>query len=174
MVPGFLEDASQFVELAKALRRRGVAATVAPISTYNWLPCLGGRSVRPILERIDYACAYAATADSLDLVAPAPAYTLLDLAEDFVTTPGGVFNVGGSADPDLFPAVTPRGGFDAYDGLPARRALTVVGHSAAGWIGRVFLSDRAYGGRAYSGASRRGVRRLVTLGSPHAASDGVA
>ena len=57
VVPGFLEGAAEFVGVAKALRKRGIPATVAPIHRWHWIPCLGGRSVRPILARIDHACA---------------------------------------------------------------------------------------------------------------------
>ena len=61
VVPGFLEGAAEFVGVAEALRKRGIPATVAPIHRWHWIPCLGGRSVRPILARIDHACAYACT-----------------------------------------------------------------------------------------------------------------
>ena len=171
VVPGFLYGSEDFVGLAEALRRRGVDATVAPIAWWHWIPCLGGRSVRPILERIQCAVDYASSADVVAVEAPAPAYSPLDLWRDFRQTPGGVMAVGGSADPDEFPDVAPCGGFG--DAPPPRRACAIVGHSAAGWISRIFLSSRPYGGKAYGGSGGR-VSKLVTLGSPHAASEGVA
>ena len=173
VVPGFLEGATEFVGVAKALRKRGIPATVAPIHRWHWIPCLGGRSVRPILARIDHACAYATTAEKLDVVAPFSTYTAADLVSDFVNNPGGVLKAGGSADPDEFPYVEPRGSFGAFNGRERRRGCSIVGHSAAGWISRIYLSEERYGGHSHRGLAR-GVRRLVTLGSPHAASDGVA
>ena len=134
VVPGFLYGSEDFVGLAEALRRRGVDATVAPIAWWHWIPCLGGRSVRPILERIQCAVDYASSADVVAVEAPAPAYSPLDLWRDFRQTPGGVMAVGGSADPDEFPDVAPCGGFG--DAPPPRRACAIVGHSASGWISR--------------------------------------
>jgi len=50
--------------------------------------------------------------------------------------------------------------------LPARRYdVALVGHSAGGWVGRIYLSDACYDGRVYSGS--RFVSTLVTLGSPN-------
>ncbi len=43
--------------------------------------------------------------------------------------------------------------------------ITLVGHSAGGLIGRVFLGGEAFLGQAYDGA--RDVDCLITLGSPH-------
>jgi hypothetical protein len=160
------------VGIAKALRKRGIPATVAPIHRWHWIPCLGGRSVRPILARIDHACAYATTAEDLDVVAPFPNYSPADLVSDFVNNPGGVLKAGGSADPDEFPYVEPRGSFGTYNGRERRRGCSIVGHSAAGWAARIYLSEEKYGGHSHRGLAR-GVRRLVTLGSPHAASEGV-
>ena len=172
IVPGFLEGAGEFVGIAKALRKRGIPATVAPIHRWHWIPCLGGRSVRPILARIDHACAYATTAEDLDVVAPFPNYSPADLVSDFVNNPGGVLKAGGSADPGEFPYVEPRGSFGTYNGRERRRGYSIVGHSAAGWAARIYLSEEKYGGHSHRGLAR-GVRRLVTLGSPHAASEGV-
>ena len=63
--------------------------------------------------------------------------------------------------------------FGAFNGRERRRGCSIVGHSAAGWISRIYLSEERYGGHSHRGLAR-GVGRLVTLGSPHAASDGVA
>ena len=43
--------------------------------------------------------------------------------------------------------------------------VSVVGHSAGGWIARIYLAPVAYNGRQYAG--ERGVGSLVTLGTPH-------
>jgi len=43
--------------------------------------------------------------------------------------------------------------------------VTLVGHSAGGWIARLFVGAAPYDGAVYGGAPQ--VERLVTLGSPH-------
>lgn len=48
----FATDARAFETFCHRLERRGVASVVVPIRWYHWLPTLGGRSVRPILDRI--------------------------------------------------------------------------------------------------------------------------
>lgn len=44
--------------------------------------------------------------------------------------------------------------------------------SAGGWISRIYLSSREYGGRAYRGSDY--IHSLVTLGTPHASAVGPA
>ncbi|NJD11399.1 MAG: alpha/beta hydrolase [Gemmatimonadetes bacterium] len=43
--------------------------------------------------------------------------------------------------------------------------VTLVGHSAGGVVGRLYLSPESFRGRAYRGLEK--VERLITLGSPH-------
>ena len=54
-----------------------------------------------------------------------------------------------------------------HDAEPRGQKVALVGHSAGGWLARIFLSDRAqYCGRApYAG--HQYVETLVTLGTPH-------
>ncbi|MEO0828601.1 MAG: lipase [Cyanobacteria bacterium J06642_9] len=54
--------------------------------------------------------------------------------------------------------------------------VNLVGHSAGGWIGRIYLGDRAYDihprdrdASAWSG--HRHVARLITLGTPHTSQE---
>ena len=54
IVPGFLSGAGDFAALAKCLTAQGIPTVVVPMPVWHWLPCLGGRSMRPILERIDH------------------------------------------------------------------------------------------------------------------------
>lgn len=49
--------------------------------------------------------------------------------------------------------------------------VTLVGHSAGGWIARLYLGDEAYDGRAWCG--RRFVRQLVCLGTPQCSGEPV-
>ncbi|MEC4804244.1 MAG: lipase [Jaaginema sp. PMC 1079.18] len=51
--------------------------------------------------------------------------------------------------------------------------LNLIGHSAGGWIARIYLGDRPYDihgdvtGKAAVWQGRQGVARLITLGTPH-------
>ena len=40
--------------MADTLTSRGIPTVVVPMPVWHWLPCLGGRSMRPMLERIDH------------------------------------------------------------------------------------------------------------------------
>lgn len=126
--------------------------------------------MRPMLERIDHTVRHLSASGGNPDAVPDFEYSLLDCWADFRANPGGVFAVGGSAEVDEYPFVEPRGFFPPAPSPQGRVAL--IGHSAGGWISRVYLSDRNYGGRAYSGHSL--VHSLVTLGSPLADSAGAA
>lgn len=54
IVPGFLTGKDDFLPLAQSLCNIGIPAVVVPMPNWHWLPCLGGRSMRPMLERIDF------------------------------------------------------------------------------------------------------------------------
>mmetsp|Transcript_42947 Transcript_42947/g.90206 ORF Transcript_42947/g.90206 Transcript_42947/m.90206 type:complete len:423 (+) Transcript_42947:74-1342(+) len=216
IVPGFLTGKSEFLPLAQSLTNMGIPTVVVPMPNWHWLPCLGGRSMRPMLERIDFTVRHLAgvagdlgefemtTAKSLEqeledsltkqsqsapkmkqpkdpqLYIPNFSYNIIDCYQDFRNNPGGVLEVGGSAEVDDYPLWTPRGSSffananndpsSAYPEPTGRVAL--VGHSAGGWICRAYLSDRNYGGKAYNG--RELVHSLVTLGSPHGNAPGAA
>jgi len=169
IVPGFLSAASDFTELAAALTAEGLPTTVVPLSVLDWLPMLGGRSVRPLLERIDHTVRHAAAGVEV----PPFEYGLGDLWADFQSNPGGVLKAGGSDQPDEYPQYDPRGGSQAAAPPPVGR-VALIGHSAGGFSSRIFLSDRTYGGsggRAYGGSAL--VHSLVTLGTPHVEGAGV-
>jgi hypothetical protein len=50
-----------------------VACQIAPIKWYHWVPTLGGRSVRPIMDRVSVALAHATKRKDLPLT---PDYTV--------------------------------------------------------------------------------------------------
>ena len=52
-------------------------------------------------------------------------------------------------------------------GTSTERDVCVVGHSAGGWLARLWMGDAPYGthGKTYGGAAR--VQTLLTLGTPH-------
>ena len=49
-----IQGASDFKAMADTLTSRGIPTVVVPMPVWHWLPCLGGRSMRPMLERIDH------------------------------------------------------------------------------------------------------------------------
>ena len=177
IVPGFLNAASDYEPLALALTDRGLPSVVVPMPIWHWIPTIGGRSVRPVLDRIDSAVRHVAamgaaaeahTADDT-LAVPAVEYSLADLVGDFRENPGGVMSVGGSTWPDDYPLVEPRGSY-APASEPAG-SVAIIGCSAGGYMARVYLASRPYGGKAYGGQEL--VHTLVTLGTPHLAGQGV-
>lgn len=199
IVPGFLTGKDEFVDLAKMLNSFGIPAVVVPMPNWHWLPCLGGRSMRPMLERIDFAVRHMAgvagslkdfesmedelhksdsndgskilyTADDPQILIPKFSYNLIDCYQDFRSNPGGVFEVGGSAEVDKYPLWNPKGSFPSAPEPMGKVAL--IGHSAGGWICRAYLSDRNYGGKSYNGKEL--VHSLITLGSPHGNAPGPA
>ena len=173
LVPGFLTGADEFQTLCDALTKRGLPTVAVPMPNWHWLPCLGGRSSRPILERIDFTVQHLLANDGDISKIPKYEYTLLDLWKDFRTNPGGVFEVGGSSKVDEYPVVEPHGRFPLPDPeLIAGKKLVLIGHSAGGWISRIYLSDRDYGGKIYHGSDH--VHSLVTLGTPHVSAPSAA
>lgn len=174
IIPGFLNDQKDFEPLARSLSARGLPTAVVPMPLWHWIPQVGGRSVRPILERIDHAVRHVAAMGDVrstePLVVPPISYNIFDFWQDFTANPGGVAKVGGSDRPDEYPTdVTPRGTFPSPG--PPQGRVALIGHSAAGWMARIYLSERAYGGKAYGGAAL--IHSLVTLGTPHLAGAGV-
>jgi len=153
--------------------------------------------MRPMMERIDYAVQYVCKkaeekggtlgGEEERIDVPLYEYSVLDCWGDFWDNPGGVMKVGGSDEVDEYPVdVVPRGNF-AISSLVAGEQeeeggaaqtndgsvrICLVGHSAGGWISRAYLSDRAYGGKAYGGT--KFVHSLVTLGTPHGNAPGPA
>lgn len=193
IVPGFLTGMDEFTDLALMLTDFGIPSVVVPMPNWHWLPCLGGRSMRPMLERIDFAVRHlAGVAGSLkdyermedfelhknidgarkdpQLLIPNFSYNIIDCYQDFRNNPGGVLEVGGSAEVDKYPMWNPKGIFQSAPEPMGKIAL--IGHSAGGWICRAYLSERNYGGKSYNG--KRLVHSLITLGSPHANAPGPA
>jgi triacylglycerol esterase/lipase EstA (alpha/beta hydrolase family) len=173
LVPGFLTGADEFQTLCQALTDRGLPTVAVPMPNWHWLPSLGGRSARPILERIDFTVQHLLANDGDISKIPDFEYSVADLWTDFRSNPGGVLEVGGSSRVQDYPVYEPRGRFP----LPPKEQLkgkkvVLIGHSAGGWISRVYLSSRSYGGKAYRGADY--LHSLVTLGTPHANAPGPA
>eukprot|EP00547_Thalassionema_nitzschioides_P003257 CAMPEP_0194217330 /NCGR_PEP_ID=MMETSP0156-20130528/21009_1 /TAXON_ID=33649 /ORGANISM="Thalassionema nitzschioides, Strain L26-B" /LENGTH=333 /DNA_ID=CAMNT_0038946349 /DNA_START=8 /DNA_END=1009 /DNA_ORIENTATION=+ len=175
IVPGFLTGADEFKDLCSVLTNRcGIPTVAVPMPNWHWLPCLGGRSARPILERIDCTVKHLIAADG-DIAQISPSlfdYSLPDVWEDFQTNPGGAMQVGGAYDVDNYPSVEPQGKFALPESITSGTKVALIGHSAGGWIARAYLSDRKYGGKSYSG--NKFVHSLVTLGTPNLNAPGPA
>ncbi len=147
VVPGFLTGSDEFEPLCKSLTKMGIPTVAVPMPNWHWLPCLGGRSARPILERIDFTVKHLVanletetetikTKDDhpiLDnntqaqtqthtaiLNIPKYHYSLWDCWKDFRETPGGVFKVGGASRVQEYPVVEPRGYFPQPENLRAK------------------------------------------------------
>ena len=52
LIPGYASDASLYKRLQDSIRARGLPCWTVPISATMWIPTFGGRSIRPILDRI--------------------------------------------------------------------------------------------------------------------------
>eukprot|EP00978_Attheya_sp_CCMP212_P013041 scaffold32538_cov46-Attheya_sp.AAC.1 len=67
--------------------------------SWHWIPCIGGRSIRPILERIDFAVRHvsATIGDEAPHIPPLaiPVYSVLDCFQDYMENAGGIQKVGG-------------------------------------------------------------------------------
>ena len=171
IVPGFLNDAQDYMPLARALTARGIPSAVVPMPLLHWIPSIGGRSVRPVLERIDHAvlhvCAMGeAVEDCTDaLHVPPVEYSLADGTADFRTNPGGPLRVGGSEFPDEYPTdMEPRGTFPAAPSKP-KGSVALIGCAAGGYMARIYLSRRSYGGKAYGG---KALARALARDTGHA------
>jgi pimeloyl-ACP methyl ester carboxylesterase len=53
ILPGYLAGASDYLDLAKALNSQNIPTVVVPLRWWEWLPTVGGRSMAPILARLD-------------------------------------------------------------------------------------------------------------------------
>jgi triacylglycerol esterase/lipase EstA (alpha/beta hydrolase family) len=172
LVPGFLTGANDFKEMVSKLNDQGIPTIAVPMPNWHWIPCLGGRSARPMLERIDFTVKHLLAADGDVTKVPNFEYSFLDAWQDFQDNPGGIASVGGSSFVEDYPVVDPRGTFTLPESIPTDSKIALIGHSAGGWISRAYLSDRNYGGKVYDG--KQYIHSLITLGSPHMDAPGPA
>lgn len=180
LVPGFLTGADEFEPLCAALTAKGIPTVAVPMPNWHWLPSLGGRSVRPILERIDFTVKHlVANLENTDNAIlsnkyfavsniPKYKYSVGDCYEDFHNNIGTV---------DECPLDEPKGIFFEPENLRTdsnkpKKKIALIGHSAGGWISRIYLSSSDYGCKSYRGSAY--IHSLVTLGSPHSDAPGPA
>jgi hypothetical protein len=127
LVPGFLTGAAEFQPLCQTLTKRGLPTVAVPMPNWHWIPCLGGRSARPILERIDFTVKHLIANDGDVTKIPKFDYSLWDTWIDFRNNPGGVLQVGGSCRVEDYPVVEPRGKFPLPENLPNKK-VALIGH----------------------------------------------
>lgn len=185
IVPGFLTGQDEFTSLANSLTNMGIPTVVVPMSNWHWLPTFGGRSMRPILDKIDHTVRHlAAVSGNLnDYYRVTKEHGLENLSSsshhmkqiqhkdvqlhipNFKYTSVDCMEDFFNNPIDEKSVCYPRGSFPAANEPTGRVAL--IGHSAGGWISRLYLnlSGRRYGGKVYDG--HKLVHSLVTLGSPH-------
>ncbi|MCO5570305.1 hypothetical protein L7F22_024023 [Adiantum nelumboides] len=135
---------------------------IVPLKWFNWIPSLGGRSVRPILDRIDATITRAMSEEeeAIHDSANEVDYTFSDFLKEFINPKNGAQPTQDSL------RMTNE---STFTNLPAKRVI-LVAHSAGGWICRILLGGKVpYDGRVY--AASRFVTALVTLGTPHVCTD---
>lgn len=170
VLPGYLRDCTEYAPLVAELRARGFEAWAAPIRWYHWAPTVGGRSMRPILDRIHHAVTHLAHGiDHLDYetttTTPEAPYGTVQFLQELGDASQG------SAVPQLQHVSMRDAALGSMAPTPVRR-VALVGHSASGWVSRLYLgASKPYGNRVYPGASL--VHTLCMLGSPQYTSEGI-
>ncbi len=53
ILPGYLAGAEPYLALEQALTDLGYPAVTVPLTRWNWVPTVGGRSITPILRQLD-------------------------------------------------------------------------------------------------------------------------
>ncbi|HIK16905.1 MAG TPA: alpha/beta hydrolase [Leptolyngbyaceae cyanobacterium M33_DOE_097] len=117
ILPGYLAGASEYQVMQQTLQSLNHPAVVVPLRWWEWVPTVGGRSVTPILRRLDE--------------------TVQQVKREF--------------------------GVDK---------INLVGHSAGGWLARIYLGEKAYCVHPQDNSdccwfAKSSVATLVTLGTPH-------
>ncbi|MBR8831819.1 MAG: hypothetical protein N5P05_002318 [Chroococcopsis gigantea SAG 12.99] len=120
IIPGYFASHQEYRWLSNYLNDRGIHTVTVPINKRDWLPTVGGRSMMPILRKIDRTVKE----------------TLLQYNSSRVT---------------------------------------LIGHSAGGWIARIYLGEKPYDIHGDAGeilwSARGSVSTLVTLGTPHVSQE---
>jgi pimeloyl-ACP methyl ester carboxylesterase len=119
ILPGYFAAAQDYENLAQSLNQQGIPTVIVPLKQRDWYPTLGGRSVTPIIKKIDR------TVQSI-------------LSKHQV------------------------------------ERVNLVGHSAGGWIARIYLGEKIYNVHGETEAvwkAHTKVAKLVTLGTPHTSQE---
>ncbi|NER94864.1 MAG: lipase [Symploca sp. SIO1B1] len=119
ILPGYFASAREYSSLEKSLQKLGYPTVTVPLRQRDWFPTLGGRSMVPILSKLNQ--------------------TIKQQLEKYHTT-----------------------------------KINLIGHSAGGWIARIYLGEKPYTIHGDVSDSARGlwnarvyIATLITLGTPH-------
>jgi pimeloyl-ACP methyl ester carboxylesterase len=118
ILPGYLASSLPYREMEIGLQELGFWVKTVPLRRRDWLPTVGGRSISPILERLDQ--------------------TVKQVMQETKSD-----------------------------------RINLVGHSAGGWIARIYLGDVPYlihpsdRGKPGLWKAHPQVATLITLGTPH-------
>ncbi|MBD2663126.1 hypothetical protein B6N60_00676 [Richelia sinica FACHB-800] len=116
ILPGYLESALAYQPLVESLQGLGFPAVTVPLRRRDWLTLVGGRSVAPIIQKLDH--------------------TVKQILQESKVS-----------------------------------QINLIGHSAGGWISRIYLGEKLYVGRGEAQGwvwqAHPLVATLVTLGTPH-------
>ncbi len=122
ILPGFFAGAIEYRLLEQSLQQLGFPTVTVPLRQQDWFPTLGGRSMVPILRKIDQ--------------------TVKQLREKYNAS-----------------------------------KVNLVGHSAGGWIARIYLGEKPYNIQndvtesAGVWHAHPYINTLVTLGTPHVSQE---
>lgn len=126
ILPGYLASAVPYRGMEQALQSLGYVAMTVPVTRWDWVPTVGGRSVAPILAKLDQTVQKAL-------------------------------------------------------GETGAAQVNLVGHSAGGWISRIYLGEVPYTVPAWRNSSQEPLRSLwhahpqvntlITLGTPHTSQE---
>ncbi|NJR38427.1 MAG: lipase [Leptolyngbyaceae cyanobacterium CSU_1_4] len=122
ILPGYLAGAKPYQEMASSLQEMGFPAVIVPLQRRDWFPTVGGRSMLPILQKLDQTVQQVMAETKSDRV-------------------------------------------------------NLVGHSAGGWVSRIYLGEIPYdvhaanAGQVCLWKARTFVHTLITLGTPHVSQE---
>ena len=119
ILPGYFASAREYSSLEESLQKLGFPTVTVPLRQRDWFPTLGGRSMVPILSKLNQ--------------------TIKQQLEKYNTT-----------------------------------KVNLIGHSAGGWIARIYLGEKPYtihrdvlDSAVGLWNSRLQIASLITLGTPH-------
>ncbi len=116
IVPGYFAEAIEYSHLESFLQDNDIPTLTVSLTKWDWLPTVGGRSMVPILRKIDIA--------------------VESLLRQYPKSP-----------------------------------INIIGHSAGGWISRIYLGDQPYNVHGENEDvvwfKNHHIHSLITLGTPH-------
>ncbi|TVQ19309.1 MAG: lipase [Leptolyngbya sp. DLM2.Bin15] len=122
ILPGYFAGAAPYQTMEKTLAELGFPSVTVPLSRWDWVPTVGGRSMGGILDKLDQT------------------------VKQVMETTGS-------------------------------DRINLIGHSAGGWIARIYLGEIPYtihakdAGKPMLWKAHPSVATLMTLGTPHVSQE---